>query len=298
MRGAQLTLATLCYLISALVSVPHSATPEHPDEAVLQSCALIGNKLYSVSVAECLSLGLADSGGRTERNLPILFKEYPPLPQRTPKARILLIGGIHGNEYSSFSVLFKWMATLNKYHSGLFHWYVAPAINLDGLLMSPATRTNANGVDLNRNMDYGDSDITALDYWQTHAKRNPNRYPGEHALSESETRWVQSVITQFRPDIILSLHAPYGMVDYDGPEHIQPPASLGPLKLDELDTPPGSMGFYVGRRTPLLTIEFASATSMPANEDIRRMWVDLIRWLSRVTPVPAAPDDQSAQRPS
>ena len=76
-----------------------------------------------------------------------------------PLGRILVIGGIHGDEYSSVSVVFKWMDILNIHHSGLFHWHFIPLSNPDGLLQPSSQRQNARGVDLNRNFPcpvYGD----------------------------------------------------------------------------------------------------------------------------------------------
>ena len=245
------------------------------------ACESIGNKLTSVSVQECLDLQLVGSGAYTEQGRAILFKEYPPLAGVQPNARVLFIGGIHGDEYASFSVAFKWMAILDRHHSGLFHWHFAPAINLDGLLKSPATRVNANQVDLNRNLASSDWDSAALSYWQQQIQSDVRRYPGTAALSESENRWLAGEIESFKPDVIVSLHAPYGLVDYDGPADIKPPASLGPLMFDDLDTFPGSLGRYAGedRAIPVLTIELQSARYMPSDHDLRTMWVDLVRWL-------------------
>lgn len=280
MRRARLFSA----LLSCLLSVALAAAPNEFSTPVNEACGLIGGKLDSVSIAECLSLNFIETGHYTSLGRPILYKEYPPMAQRKPKARVLLIGGIHGNEYSSFSVVFKWAAILDKHHSGLFHWLVAPAVNLDGLVAGPATRTNANGVDLNRNLPYADSTMGALEYWERLTRRNPDRYPGSRPLSESETRWLVNTIKEFRPDFIISLHAPYGLLDYDGPDHIRPPMRLGSLILNDLGSPPGSLGHYVGKNIPLLTIELAAANSMPVRREIIDIWLDMVRWLNANSP--------------
>ena len=257
------------------------------DAAVQTVCQLIGNKLSSVSVQECLDRALVQSGAYTNENLAIVYKEYPPLTTRQPQARILLIGGIHGDEYASFSVVFKWMEILDRHHSGLFHWHIAPAVNLDGLLRSPAVRTNSNGVDLNRNLASADWQHSALSYWQEQTASAVRRYPGTQALSENESRWLADEIQQFNPDVIVSLHSPYGLVDYDGPAYISPPASLGSLPFIDLPTFPGSLGRYAGEdlQTPVLTIELASSRYMPSEQEIRTIWMDLVAWLKRTTAV-------------
>jgi len=85
-------------------------------------------------VEECLSRKLITSNGFSNKGAPILYKEHPPLNSRTPLGRVLLIERIHGDEYSSASIVFKWMRALDKYHYGLFHWHISSLINSDGLL--------------------------------------------------------------------------------------------------------------------------------------------------------------------
>ena len=263
-----------------LFSAAMAATPAVAGDAA-RACRLIGGKLSSVSVEECLDRRLVGSGYRSLGGLPILYKEYPPLGERRPNARVLLIGGVHGDEYASFSVTFKWMKILDRHHSGLFHWRIAPAVNLDGLLESPAVRVNGGGADLNRNLASADWDGHALAYWREHHGGDPRRYPGDAAGSENESRWLAHEIESFRPDVIVSVHAPYGIVDYDGPATVAPPARLGPLPFLDLPTFPGSLGRYAGedRAIPVLTIELASSNYMPSDSDLRTIWTDLVRWL-------------------
>ena len=64
------------------------------------------------------------------------------------------------------------MHTLEKHHSGLFHWRINPLLNPDGALRQKHRRTNANRVDLNRNFTTPGSHIGApLDYWYSRAYR-------------------------------------------------------------------------------------------------------------------------------
>ncbi len=263
----------------ALAAAPERARPAL---GVGQTCELIGGKLSSISVAECLSLGLAETGVHTALGRPLLRKEYPPLGARKPHARVLLIGGIHGDEYASFSVTMKWMKILNVHHSGLFHWRIAPALNLDGLLESPAVRVNHNAVDLNRNMQTADDrEQAATLHWKQKTGANPRRYPGKFPLSEKETQWLAAEISEFKPDVIVSVHAPYNVIDYDGPEEVSPPERLGSIALGDVASFPGSLGRYAGEtlNVPVLTIELASSRYMPPAAELRQIWVDLVRWL-------------------
>lgn len=209
------------------------------------------------------------------------MREYPPLAGKTPRGRILLIGGTHGDELASISVVFKWMHTLLQHHSGLFHWHVIPLMNPDGTLREHSRRVNANGVDLNRNFIFPQEQISALDYWINRTYRNPRRYPGEEPLSEPETRWLKQEIEEFRPDVIIAVHAPYSLVDYDAPERSRAPKRIGYLYKNLMGTYPGSLGNYAGMQLgiPVITLELPHAGIMPTPEQVSDLWTDLVRWL-------------------
>ncbi len=243
-------------------------------------CEEIGNKLGSVSVKDCLSQHLLSSEKLSHKGRPLAYKIYPPLENKKPRGKVLLMGGIHGDEYAAISILFKWMEKLNQYHSGLFHWHVVPLMNPDGLLhFSNPQRQNANGVDLNRNFPSADWNELAMDYWINRTSKNPRRYPGKAALSEIETQWFVDTIKEFKPDVIIAVHAPHKLVDYDGP--YSGPDKLGKLRLHQLGTYPGSLGNYAGvdLNIPVVTIELPSAGIMPSKIEVTQMWVDLVRWL-------------------
>ncbi|MDH5765628.1 MAG: M14 family zinc carboxypeptidase [Gammaproteobacteria bacterium] len=268
---------SLLLLLGILLTLPTDVYASKNE--VHLTCSRIAGKLASINLDECIDRKLESSLSYSEQNIPLLIKEYPPLKQRHPQARILMLGGIHGDEYSSVSIMFKWMAKLDKYHSGLFHWQVAPLVNPDGLLRKKSQRMNANGVDLNRNFLNGVNDHAGLEYWRNHTKSDPRRYPGIKPMSEKETQWVHTLITKFKPDAIVSVHAPYGIVDFDGPP--KPPTHLGPLHLHLLGTYPGSLGNFAGEQLgiPVITVELPYAGIMPSDREIARIWVDLVRWL-------------------
>ena len=250
------------------------------EETVRSECKRISNKLASVSINDCHGRHLSQAQAYSSKGSPLLYKEYPPLARRKPLGKILLVGGIHGDEYSSVSIVFKWLKTLDEYHSGLFHWRILPLMNPDGLLRKKSQRMNANGVDLNRNFPMQDWENATRDYWENVTKRNPRRYPGHAALSEPETQWLVNEIENFSPDVIVAVHAPHGIVDYDGPE--DGPYKLGRLYLNLLGTYPGSLGNYAGVQTkiPVVTIELPYAGIMPKPSEVAHIWRDLVRRLS------------------
>lgn len=249
------------------------------DSAILELCQEVGNKLGSVSIEDCLKQQLRPSGGLSVLGRPIPIREYPELPTRQSLGRVLLIGGIHGDEYSSVSIVFKWMKILNVHHSGLFHWQFVPTSNPDGLLRRKSQRQNENGVDLNRNFPSADWNDLATDFWLHETGGNARRYPGLSGGSEPEVAWLVEYIREFQPDVIISVHAPYHLVDYDGPP--EAPERLGNLHLSRLGVYPGSLGNYAGvdLDKPVVTIELPYAGIMPSRKQISRMWTDLVAWL-------------------
>lgn len=266
------------------------AKPAATNVSVDEFCRLVGRKLGSVSTAECLDADMQDTNGYSHNGLPMALAEFPPLlDKRKPEGRVLVLGGIHGDEYSAVSIVFGWLKILQKYHSGLFHWRVVPVTNPDGLLQKKSQRMNAAGVDLNRNFPTDGWAKEAPRYWAW-TGRNKRRYPGESAASEPETRWIMRQIEEFQPDIIVQIHAPYGIIDFDGND--KPPGNLGRLHLNLLGTFPGSLGNYGGNKLdiPVLTVELPSAGIMPSRQDQAKIWVDLIRWLkARLPRTPGKP---------
>jgi protein MpaA len=275
--GVTTTAETTDELAMAAPAV--DAVDTDPDTVKFE-CRRIDDKLGSVSFDDCFNLDLELSGGTSVKQSPILLKEFPPLAGKLPQGRVLLLGGVHGDEFSSVSIVFRWLQTLDRHHSGLFHWRVIPLVNPDGLLKDDSTRTNANGVDINRNFPTPNWEATALDYWINKTSKNPRNYPGPHAASEPETEWLVDEIEKFDPDVIVSVHAPHGVVDYDGPE--DGPYKLGRLYLNLLGTFPGSLGNYAGvqKNIPVVTIELPYAGIMPTPTEISNIWTDLVRWLT------------------
>jgi len=278
-RQCNLIVIICGLLLSTAVSVPTTLAGENQlAPAVVEECKRIGNKLGSVTTRQCLQAELHDTGARSINGQSIMMKEYPPSKSREPIGRVLLIGGTHGDEYSSVSIIFKWLKTLDTHHSGMFHWHVVPLLNPDGLLQRRSQRLNANGIDLNRNMPTPDWHEKTERYWQR-TGFDPRRKPGSDPLSEPESRWLYEEIRQFKPHVIVSVHAPYNVLDFDGPP--VGPSKLGQLHLKLIGTYPGSLGNSAGvqHNIPVITVELPHAGIMPTQKQMTRMWSDLIHWM-------------------
>jgi len=278
------------FAAQAATSASTSAT------AVSRACEQIGGRLKSVGAKTCKSMNLQPSGQASVRGTALLYRDFEPAPgpaevaAPAPPKRVLMLGGIHGDELTSVSITFRWMQNLEAGRLQPFQWRVIPCANPDGLLARPSTRVNAHGVDLNRNFLTDDWENNALSYWKLKTKSDKRRYPGRKPLSEPETRWLTDQIRQFKPDAIVSIHAPYGVLDYDGPR--EPPEKFGYLRLKLLGTYPGSLGNYAGANlnVPVVTLELRHAGIMPTPEQTQQIWSDMLQWLEENLPKPLRAD--------
>ena len=170
--------------------------------------------------------------------------------ENLPDKKVLIIGVFHGDEPQGKFLIEQYLNIYNK-NSLLF----IPCLNPDG--MQNGTRTNSNGVDLNRNFP--------TDNWgedTSKAGNNPADYYGGTApASEVETKFLVEIINEYKPVLILTLHAPYKIVNYDGPakEIAQKiSAIIGYPVEPSIGYPtPGSFGTYCGveRNIPTITLE-------------------------------------------
>jgi hypothetical protein len=262
-----------------------------------QLCKGLSHRLAHINEARCNAAGLKVVAHSVQKR-PLVMRDYPQTGPTPPGAvpRVLMIGAIHGDELAAVGLVFDWMHRLETAKERPVYWRVAPLVNPDGLFAHKPTRVNAAGVDLNRNFPAPDAATQALKYWITQTRRDPHRYPGTAPASEPETRWLVEQIAKFQPDAIISVHAPYGVLDYDGPP--EPPHKVGYLRLQPIGTYPGSLGDYAGLslHLPVLTLELPQAARMPTADESARMWADLSDWLNYH--LPAHPRTAPAQTAS
>ena len=101
---------------------------------------------------------------------------------------ILVIGVFHGDEPQGKFLIEEY---LDKYPDTKL--FFIPCLNPDG--MSIETRTNANGVDLNRNFPTKNWELT---------EKNES-FGGEFPACEIETNFLIDVINEIKPDIITEI---------------------------------------------------------------------------------------------
>lgn len=156
---------------------------------------------------------------------------------------ILVIGVFHGDEPQGKFLIENYLKG-NK-SSLLF----IPCLNPDGLAGN--IRTNANGVDLNRNFPTRNWELTEKNEF----------FGGNTPGSEIETKFLVNIIEKYKPRLILTLHAPFKVVNYDGnaKEICEKISKIINYPVEEsIGYPtPGSFGTYAGieNAIPTITLE-------------------------------------------
>lgn len=200
--------------------------------------------------------------------------------KKNPRNSTLVFCGVHADEITPIKFCFDIIRELSKGNLDLEKSIVivAPNVNPDSFFRKYPKRTNYRGVDLNRNFPTKDWDSKALRYWKNKYRRDKRRYPGKRPLSEQETIFQVNLIKRYRPDKIISIHAPLTMLDYDGPtnalhKHQGHNGLIAGKLLSEMskqasgyrikDYPffPGSLGNWAGneRNIPTYTLELPSS---------------------------------------
>jgi protein MpaA len=275
----------LLILVSVLLSFQTNVRAAGPVIAAPQSdlhswCRGVTRVIPQIKLGTCVSADLKPWAKSVNGRQIMLHENKPAEPSL---ARVLVVGGIHGDELTSVSIVFRWIELLKQPGGAVpYQWRVIPVLNPDGLLGKPPTRVNARGVDLNRNFPTDNWAHEARRYWSVSTNRDPRRFPGTAPGSEPESSWLHNEIKGFKPDVIISVHAPYAVLDYDGPASgIKPPSRFGRLQLRRLGVYPGSLGNFGGIKEgiPVVTLELPHALDMPTEQELAQVWRDMQEWL-------------------
>jgi protein MpaA len=199
----------------------------------------------------------------------------------------LILGGVHPDELTPIPLVFRLanhlQANPNLIPEGS-RVIIAPLVNPDGFFQKTAVRTNLRGVDLNRNFFTRDWYSSARRWWAERRQKNPRHFPGPIPNSEIETMFQIWLVDAFKPDKIISLHAPLGFYDYDGPTEqkhralttseekaktlVQKmSASSKNYKIVDYSFYPGSLGNYAGNERGIPTVTLELETTNPAKVD-------------------------------
>lgn len=176
-------------------------------------------------------------------------------------ARIYLIAGIHGDEPEGIAAT----ASIIEHFARDPRCTIRLVLDMNPDGTHESRRTNAAGVDLNRN-------------WPA-ANFRPSRTHGPGPLSEPESAGVYDDLLDFAPDLVVVFHsasrahAPF--VNFDGPAaglasafaNAAKPHAINWSVVPSMGYPtPGSLGSLLGidRGVPILTIEFQRGQPAPS----------------------------------
>lgn len=157
---------------------------------------------------------------------------------------VFVIGCFHGDEPQGKYLIEKYLED-NPHTNIMF----VPCLNKYGFEHN--IRTNKNGVDINRNFPTKN--------WILSEKNE--FFGGNSPASEEETKFIIDTVEKCSPKLILTLHAPFKIVNYDGnAEEISQKISdiTGyPVKESVGYETPGSFGTWAGieKKIPTVTLE-------------------------------------------
>jgi protein MpaA len=192
----------------------------------------------------------------------------------------LVLGGQHGYEVTPAEFAYRLIQHLEEDPSGVSVGtiVVAPLVDPDGLVSR--RRGNDHGVDLNRNYPARN--------WHRAGRRH-----GYLPVCEPETRFVLHLMATYNPACIISVHAPLGCVNFDGPARTlakQMSAACGLPARGSIGYPtPGSLGSYAGADLgiPTITLELRSKRDIdPSMEVCRSAVLEAHAWCQATARVP------------
>lgn len=201
---------------------------------------------------------------------------------------ILIVGVVHGDEPQGKYLIDKYIEkySVNSTTSCMYSFtsesliprrctdkigdkslLFIPCLNPDGMQLN--IRTNANNVDINRNFptqNWGQNkgDNATCD------DENSNYFGGKSPASEIETQFLIDTIEKYSPSLIVTLHTPYKIVNYDGPakEIAQMISDIIKYPVEEsVGYPtPGSFGTWAGVERNFATITLEMDEKVPVAE--------------------------------
>lgn len=239
-----------------------------------------------------------DSNFVTPSGWPLVYATFDTDDEKITKTTTLMMCGIHGDELPTVYLCIHMVRDIlfdNPQNYKGQRVIVAPLINPDGFFKKNPTRENGRGVDINRNFPTKDFDKFAIADWKNKYRSTPRKYPGEKGGSEIETLFQIMLIEKFNPDKIISVHSPYGWLDFDSPANSKWDEPDGydfnffkkesktiakkmskesnNYPLTSFQIFPGSLGNYAAteRGVPVYTLELPTSGAEKAHEYWERM---------------------------
>jgi protein MpaA len=221
---------------------------------------------------------------KTSVGTPLIWTTFGEENSAAAQNTTLILCGVHGDEITPVKFCWDLMRELKSNHSFSDKFVVvAPVVSPDSFLKPRPTRTNAAGVDVNRNFPTADWKAEAHKRWKTHYHKDKRKFPGPMAASEQETIFQMNLIKRYKPNKVISVHAPLTLLDYDGPSLKAEEGKFAKTLLEQMSQKsagykisnypvfPGSLGNWAGKEAliPTYTLELPNANALETD----KFWV-------------------------
>lgn len=253
--------------------------PLHPD--IEKFCKSLGMKFqdYKWGEPKCEDyqwINVRKSGKGTPLIWTVFGEEGTAAAQNTT----LVLCGVHGDEITPVKFcwdLLKELKSNHTYNDKVV--VVAPLVTPDSFFVPKPTRTNGAGVDVNRNFPTVDWKADAHKKWRNQYRKDRRKFPGHHAASEQETIFQMNLIKRYKPNKVISVHAPLTLLDYDGPSLKAEDGKSAKELLEQMSQKssgykvsnypifPGSLGNWAGKEHHIPTYTLELPNSNPYETD-------------------------------
>jgi len=193
----------------------------------------------------------------------------------------IVLCGVHGDEITPVKFCWDLMNELKNHHTFKDKLVVVvPLVAPDSFFKTSPSRTNGRGIDVNRNFPTKDWHNEAIKRWKHAHKSDLRKNPGKKPASEQETIFQMNLILRYKPNKVISVHAPLTLLDYDGPtwtakngksaKHLleQMSEKSSGYKISSYPVFPGSLGNWAGKEKhiPTYTLELPNSNNLQTDE--------------------------------
>jgi protein MpaA len=273
-----LSLTSLAYAQSSLVINP--LTPE-----VAKFCSSLNRKFHEYQWGDVPCQDYKWNNVRkSAQGTPLIWTTFGEENTEAQNNTTLVLCGVHGDEITPVKFcwdLMKELKTNHTFNDKLV--VVAPLVTPDSFFKERPTRTNGAGVDVNRNFPTKDWHAEAHKRWKVSYKKDKRKFPGPRAASEQETIFQMNLIKRYRPNKVITVHAPLTLLDYDGPSLKAEEGKSAKDLLEQMSQKssgykvsnypifPGSLGNWSGKENHIPTYTLELPNSNP--RETEKFWL-------------------------
>jgi murein peptide amidase A len=217
------------------------------------------------------------------KGTPLVWTTFGEEKTAASENTTLVLCGVHGDEITPVKFCWDLINELKTGHSFTDKMVVvAPLVTPDSFFIKRPTRTNAAGVDVNRNFPTTDWQSDAHKKWREAYRKDKRKYPGHKAASEQETIFQMNLIKRYKPNKVITVHAPLTILDYDGPSLKAEEGKTAKELLEQMSQKssgykvsnypifPGSLGNWAGKDNHIPTYTLELPNSNP--QETEKFW--------------------------